>query len=250
MNSLVQLVKHSLNDVNSTKNIDVINVTTRSTLLHAKHVNKFENQSDQTSEIQQIDSNVEHPMQYHISQGTMILYLLFLGIIGAIIFYFIFRKDTHDMKEVKMLKNKKFSIYNPAFGNLLFCSGRINRLHYFIYTLILSVFFMFLVWGMISLKIDPESILYTVIILRWVVGLPLVSKRCHDINVSVSYYIMYSIFCCLLSLFSADEFSQIVTFLIRGVDTIIALILLFKKGTNGNNRFGISPLKTKEKKND
>ena len=253
MTSLAQLhriAKHSLQNVNSTTNIDVVNITTHSAVSQAKYVNRFEDQADKTSETQQIDHGSESQVQYNMSQETMIFYLLLLGIVGAIIFYLLFRKDNHDVKEVKRLKNSKFSIYNPAFGNLFSCSGRINRLHYVIYTLILYVFFIFLVWIMISLGIASEAILYTIIILRWFLSLPLVAKRFHDFNLSVSYYVIYSIFSLLLSLFSADEFSLFIEHIIGGIDTIIALTLLFKKGTNENNRFGISPLNPKEQKND
>ena len=252
MTSLAQLhriAKHSLQNVNSTTNIDVVNITTHSAVSQAKYVNRFEDQADKTSETQQIDHGSESQVQYNMSQETMIFYLLLLGIVGAIIFYLLFRKDNYNTKEIKKdnkYKYKKFYFYNPVFGNLTFCSGRINRLHYFIYTFILFIFLVLLALCMIYLGIAYEAILCTIIILRWFLSLPLVAKRFHDFDLSVSYYVIYSIFSLLLSLFSADEFSLFIEHIIGGIDTIIALTLLFKKGTNENNRFGISPLNPKE----
>lgn len=255
MNSLVQLrnlAKHLSQDVDSATNIDTIKMTTHAAS-QAKHINKFETQLDKTNETQQINSASENQVQYNMSQDTMIFYLLLLSIFGALIFYLLFRKDNYNTKEIKKdnkYKYKKFYFYNPVFGNLTFCSGRINRLHYFIYTFILFIFLVLLALCMIYLGIAYEAILCTIIILRWFLSLPLVAKRFHDFDLSVSYYVIYSIFSLLLSLFSADEFSLFIEHLIGGIDTIIALTLLFKKGTNGNNKFGISPLNYLEKKDD
>lgn len=123
---------------------------------------------------------------------------------------------------------KQFKLYNPAFGNIFSFSGRINRLHCFIYHLIVL-----LICAIIAQNnIDALILLYNIAML------PIISKRLHDINVSFKFYGIYIAFAIVLSALSEGATAP----MFIAMDRLIGLFLLFKKGTEGSNKYGPSPI--------
>ncbi|MBQ7303823.1 MAG: DUF805 domain-containing protein [Alphaproteobacteria bacterium] len=123
---------------------------------------------------------------------------------------------------------KQFKLYNPAFGNIFSFSGRINRLHCFIYHLIVL-----LICAIIAQNnIDALILLYNIAML------PVISKRLHDINITFKYYVIYLIVAFILSVLTDGAIAP----MFIAMDRLIGLFLLFKKGTEGSNKYGPSPI--------
>ena len=68
--------------------------------------------------------------------------------------------------------------------------------------------------------------------------LPIISKRLHDINVSFKFYGIYIAFAIVLSALSEGATAP----MFIAMDRLIGLFLLFKKGTEGSNKYGPSPI--------
>jgi len=137
---------------------------------------------------------------------------------------------------------KYFGLYNSAFGSLFSLSGRMNRLHFFIYYVLYTLAFTSCVLVFAKSINITESSIFFVIFIRFFILLPLISKRFHDLNISIVFYIIYSAVSFFVAL-TCDEYLLLtVEMLIKGIDSAITLFLLFKKGSIGDNKYGISPL--------
>jgi len=104
--------------------------------------------------------------------------------------------------------------------SLLTMQGRINRLKYFIYCLILFIVF-FSTFFISKLGDSGRAISLIIYILYLLIGAFVTVRRLHDIEKSGWYYWL---------------------FYVPFVNIVLFLMLLFQKGTIGTNKYGLSPL--------
>ena len=114
--------------------------------------------------------------------------------------------------------------------NIFTVEGRLNRLRYFKYTLLVSVAFgvleIVLVWLAARLTGNSEGFLitlvYTLSSIPMFIGNAMVTvRRCHDLNMSGGFVLL-----CIIPL----------------VNVLFGIYLLFARGTVGWNKYGADPL--------
>ncbi|MBR1579919.1 MAG: DUF805 domain-containing protein [Selenomonadaceae bacterium] len=114
--------------------------------------------------------------------------------------------------------------------NIFTVEGRLNRLRYFKYTLLVSVVCgvleVVLVWLASKLTGSGEGILITVVYtlssIPMFIGNAMVTvRRCHDLNMSGGFVLL-----CIIPI----------------VNVLFGIYLLFAKGTVGWNKYGADPL--------
>ena len=118
--------------------------------------------------------------------------------------------------------------------NIFTTEGRLNRLKYFQYTLLVSlsvgIVEVILVWLTTKITGSNEGVLVTAVYI--VTSLPMffgnamvTVRRCHDLNLSGFYVLLCAI---------------------PVINVLFSIYLLFAKGTIGWNRFGPDPLLLKD----
>ena len=150
--------------------------------------------------------------------------------------------DDSSENRLSTVTKKYFGLYNSAFGSLFSLSGRMNRLHFFIYSCLYSLVLVLCALMLAKSTYITENSIFFIVLLRFFILLPLIAKRFHDLNISVIFYIIYSVVGFVIGLTSEAQLLPAVEMIIKGIDSIITLFLLFKKGSTGDNKYGISPL--------
>jgi len=104
-------------------------------------------------------------------------------------------------------------------------SGRYNRAKYILATLFVTVIlFLVLIVSVSSSPSSYKEIEGPFLLISFVIFSPITVKRLHDLDKSGWYYLF---------------------FIVPGLNIIFGLFILFKKGTQGPNKYGLDPLALK-----
>jgi uncharacterized membrane protein YhaH (DUF805 family) len=122
-------------------------------------------------------------------------------------------KSSEDIENQENTSSKRLpNLYPFKNPNFFSFDGRINRAKYFLSIVAIGII------GTIVLTIKPTNI--TVMMISALLFFPII-KRLHDMDVSGGLGILA---------------------FLPGANVILALVLLFKRGTFGDNKYGSDPL--------
>lgn len=126
-----------------------------------------------------------------------------------------------------------------------FFKGRASRFSFFA-ACILNVIIVYLAFHLcifiaefVRLEADliyPVLVFLLILVILTLLTLPIIVRRLHDINLSGWWVLLCAVL--FYVLFYIEQF-----YIVSILGTIFLLILIFKKGTKGPNRFGDDPLK-------
>lgn len=141
------------------------------------------------------------------------------------------------MEQTAELKQK-------VFDNFFSIKGRLRRKHYFLRLLLLIIIAAILIVLMSPNGVEDNSKSIVQLIASLFV-IPQAVKRAHDINHPGWYSLLFLFFIPLIGsilvLVLSDEISYIWFSLIGMISLVYGLVLLFKDGTPGPNKYGDDP---------